>query len=255
VIVDLPKLKTHLLVRFTGGVKNMYGCIPRGARLKYHYHYPRSADFCHMLVDVFSAVKPHLTIMDGVVAMEGEGPAVGRPVRLGLVLLSRDAVALDAVASGLIGMDPGKIYTTRYCHERELGIGDLSRIDVVGESPSRVAARGFKFPAAYNTVPAHRMPKVVSRLMYRYTLPRQLVREELCTGCFECVKICPAGAIDTIGEIARVDQSKCINCMCCGEVCRDDAMTTRTPLTGHAVDVARSVAIVLRGLRASLRRS
>jgi uncharacterized protein (DUF362 family)/Pyruvate/2-oxoacid:ferredoxin oxidoreductase delta subunit len=254
VIVDLPKLKTHSLVSFTGGVKNMYGCVPRGTRVENHYIYQRNADFSQMLVDIFSVLRPHLTIMDGVVAMEGDGPAGGQLVELGLILLGEDAVATDAVAGQIVGMDPRRIYTTRYCHDRGLGVGDLARIDIVGEELSRVIAHGFRLPAAYSTVTLRRVPRFVSRLVYQHTLPFQHVQEGLCTGCFECLKICPAGAIIAVDGIARVDHSKCIHCRCCGEVCRDRAMTTRAPLAGRALGVARGLRSALRGLRDGVRR-
>jgi len=71
VIINLPKLKTHSLTVFTGGIKNMYGTIPRGYRTRFHYEYMRIEDFSQMLTDVFSVIKPHLNIMDGIIAMEG----------------------------------------------------------------------------------------------------------------------------------------------------------------------------------------
>lgn len=77
VIINLPKLKTHSLTVFTGGIKNMYGTIPKGLRTRFHYKYIRSEDFGQMLTDIFSAITPQLTIMDGIMAMEWEGPAAG----------------------------------------------------------------------------------------------------------------------------------------------------------------------------------
>ncbi|GAI10954.1 unnamed protein product, partial [marine sediment metagenome] len=71
VIINLPKLKTHSLCVFTGGVKNMYGNIPSGLRQKFHAEYMKSEDFSQVLTDIFSAVRPQLTIMDGIIAMEG----------------------------------------------------------------------------------------------------------------------------------------------------------------------------------------
>lgn len=90
VIVNLPKLKTHSLTVLTGGVKNMYGVIPGGLRTRFHGDYAAKEDFAQVLTDIFSAARPQLTIMDGVVAMEGEGPAAGKLRRLGVILASRD---------------------------------------------------------------------------------------------------------------------------------------------------------------------
>ncbi|MGB7295334.1 MAG: DUF362 domain-containing protein, partial [Candidatus Aminicenantales bacterium] len=70
-VVNLPKLKTHSFTAFTGAVKNMSGIIPSGLRLEYHRRFPRNDVFSQMLVDVFSAAPPSLTVMDAVVGMEG----------------------------------------------------------------------------------------------------------------------------------------------------------------------------------------
>jgi uncharacterized protein (DUF362 family) len=82
--------------------------------------------FSQMLVDLFSCVPPHLTIMDAVVGMEGEGPSAGVPKKIGLSLGSTDAVALDAVATRIVGYEPGRIFTTYYAQERGLGAGDIA---------------------------------------------------------------------------------------------------------------------------------
>ncbi|MFN3346268.1 MAG: DUF362 domain-containing protein, partial [Candidatus Bipolaricaulaceae bacterium] len=86
VVVNLPKLKTHALTTFTGAIKNVYGVIPTGLRTALHGEHPHPAEFAQVLVDIFSLVRPRLTVMDGIVAMEGAGPANGTPRPLGLIL-------------------------------------------------------------------------------------------------------------------------------------------------------------------------
>ena len=78
VLINLPKFKTHSLTIFTGGIKNLYGVVPDGLRRRFHRDYLRPEDFCQMLVDVYSITRPELTIIDGVMAMEGEGPGSGK---------------------------------------------------------------------------------------------------------------------------------------------------------------------------------
>jgi uncharacterized protein (DUF362 family) len=133
VLINLPKLKTHSLTVLTGGVKNIYGTIPNGLRTRFHGEYVRPQNFGQVLVDIFSAIKPHLTIMDGIAAMEGEGPASGSLREVGVILASQDTVALDAVATNIIGLDPMDIYTTKYATERRLGVGNSQDIEVVGD--------------------------------------------------------------------------------------------------------------------------
>jgi uncharacterized protein (DUF362 family)/Pyruvate/2-oxoacid:ferredoxin oxidoreductase delta subunit len=238
VIVNLPRLKTHSLTVFTGGIKNMYGTIPRGLRTRFHYEYMRSEDFCQILTDIFSAVRPQLTIMDGILAMEGEGPASGNLRRLGVMLASQDTVALDAVATKIIGLDPMDVHTTRYAHRRSLGVGDLQCIEVVGERIENVAVTDFKPPAAYGNVLLERVPKVLSRFLSTRMSTRQQVRQSQCTGCSECEKACPSGAISINGKTARIDQSRCINCMCCHEVCRFGAIIPKRPVARRILDYA-----------------
>jgi len=132
-LINLPKLKTHSFTMFTGAVKNMYGIIPHGLRSSYHRQFYKNELFSQMLVDIFSCAPPHLNIMDAIVAMEGEGPSAGRPKKVNLILASRDAVALDAVASKIIGLDPLQILTTKYADERGLGVGQLENIEIIGE--------------------------------------------------------------------------------------------------------------------------
>jgi uncharacterized protein (DUF362 family)/NAD-dependent dihydropyrimidine dehydrogenase PreA subunit len=241
VIVNLPKLKTHSLTVLTGGIKNMYGTIPTGLRTRFHYRYMRSVDFCQMLTDIFSIVRPQLTIMDGILAMEGEGPASGNLRRLGVMLASQDTVALDAVAGKIIGLDPMDVYTTQHAHRRGLGVGDLHQIEVVGEHMEDVVVGDFKLPAAYGNVFLERGPKVLSKFLLRYLLTRQQVQKSRCTGCAECVKACPSGAISIIGKTAIISQSRCINCMCCHEVCRFGAIIPRRPIARRTLDLARQV--------------
>lgn len=244
VIVNLAKLKTHSLTVFTGAVKNMYGAIPASFRSRFHGEYPKSEDFSLMLTDVFSAVKPHLTIMDGVVAMEGEGPGSGGLRNLGVVLAGRDAVAVDAVAISIIGLNPADISTTRYCQERGLGVGVLDNIDVVGESIESVVVADFKLPAAASRAILRRVPPALARFLIDQRSVRPLVVQSQCTACAECVKICPTGAASIKDELARIDQAACIRCLCCHEVCRYDAIELGRP--GAATMITRAVDVVKR---------
>ena len=117
VIINLPKFKTHSLTTYTGGIKNMYGIIPAGLRRRFHRDCLREGDFAQMLVDINTMAMPALTIIDGITAMEGEGPGSGTLKDLGLVLASRDVTALDAIAGFIMGLKPEDVLTTRYAGE------------------------------------------------------------------------------------------------------------------------------------------
>ncbi|MBM4460186.1 MAG: DUF362 domain-containing protein [Chloroflexi bacterium] len=100
VFMTLPVVKTHALTYFTGSLKNQWGCVPRYDRISLHWALDE------LLVDLQRLLKPQLCIMDGIIGVDRRGPTNGRPRRLDIVLGSADAVALDATAMRLVGLDP-----------------------------------------------------------------------------------------------------------------------------------------------------
>lgn len=245
VIINLPKLKTHSLTVLTCGVKNMYGVIPAGLRTRFHGEYVRSEDFCQVVVDIFSAIKPQLTIVDAVVAMEGEGPAGGSLKQAGVILASEDAVALDAVATKIMGLNPADIYTTRYGDERGLGVGNLQDIEVVGEKIESAIIPDFKAPSSASSTLLRAVPGFLARELAGELSVRPRVIKRHCTGCSQCEKICPVGAISINNKIANIKRRVCIRCMCCHEVCRFNAIKPTRSLVGS---IMRFAGIVLEKL-------
>ena len=120
-LISLPKLKTHGFMRFTGAVKNQFGCIPGFLKGQYHVKLPDPYDFATMLVDLNTLIKPRLYIMDGISAMEGNGPRSGKPKQLNVLLLSIDPIALDATASRIINLNPEFIPTSKLGEKAGLG--------------------------------------------------------------------------------------------------------------------------------------
>lgn len=232
VIVNLPKLKTHALTTFTGAIKNFYGVIPTGLRTALHGEHPKPAEFSQVLVDIFSLVRPALTVMDGIVAMEGPGPANGTPRPLGLILASADAVAVDAVAQAIIGLEPLRVWTTYHAHARGLGVGDLGEIEIVGESLEAIKAKDFRLPPAAGEMMG-RFPARVTRWATRHLQAQPVVIPARCVGCGACVRACPKGAAQFRGKKAWIDKRKCIRCMCCHEACRYNAIELRLDPLGR----------------------
>jgi uncharacterized protein (DUF362 family)/ferredoxin len=250
VIVDLPKLKTHSLTVFTGGIKNMYGTIPGGLRSRYHGLYKGVVDFSQMLTDVFSTVTPHLTIMDGIMAMEGQGPAAGKLRNIGIILLSRDAVALDAVATAITGLDPSAVYTTKFATERGLGTGDIARIEICGEELEHIKVTDFKYPVILPSALLAKIPSFILRYFVNRMATKPYIKTKKCTGCRECEKICPTGAALVYNKKAAINRSLCIQCMCCHEVCRFDAIVAKRSALGNTIYFLMNlVRFILRLLR------
>ena len=218
-VLNLPKLKTHSFAVFSGAVKNMYGVIPSGLRLDGHRRFLRNDVFSRMLVDVFSAVPRQLTIMDAVIGMEGEGPSGGVPKNIGLIISGTDGVAVDAVASGIVGYEPFHIFTTQEAHARNIGLGDLRRIEVVGEKFADVQVGDFRPSWAA----AGLFSRWIPSLLYAYVSRELILTPEVipgrCAACLECIKACPAETISLVRNKARVEEAGCIHCLCCHEVC------------------------------------
>lgn len=220
-VVSVPKLKTHGLTKYTGALKNTLGVIPANGKKNVHLQAPKPSNFAQALVDVYEEVKPHLTLMDAVVGMEGNGPNAGEPRKVGLLIASTDGVALDAVASSIIGYEPMAIPTIRYAEERGLGTADLGRIKILGEQIKDVAVPDFKKP--YSPAQDFAMKYLPDAFFAKFfdmsCSATSSVNQRNCTRCYACVKNCPAGAMTISSGKVVVDKEKCIGCFCCDEVC------------------------------------
>jgi uncharacterized protein (DUF362 family)/Pyruvate/2-oxoacid:ferredoxin oxidoreductase delta subunit len=220
VIINLPKLKTHSLTLMTGAVKNMFGCVPGFRKAEMHKLFPKPAEFAVMLVELFGRIRPALSIMDAVLSMEGNGPSSGEARDTGIIAVSDDAVALDAVAGRMIGFREGQVDTTRIAGERGLGVADTGSIDMVGDAAGTVI-EDFDLPSnlALRLVPGP-LARMVAPLMWL----RLVIDEEKCTGCGLCFRSCPVKTIEESGEKYRVVHEGCVQCMCCHELCPDKAV-------------------------------
>ncbi|MFW6139628.1 MAG: DUF362 domain-containing protein, partial [Spirochaetota bacterium] len=131
-MISLPKLKTHGFTTMTGAVKNQFGCIPGTTKSGFHAKLEHLDRFSQMLVDLTMFLKPRLYIMDGIVGMEGNGPRRGNTVDLGVLIISSDPVAMDAVASQVIGLRSNQVATTVQGHKSSLGTMD--NYEILGDS-------------------------------------------------------------------------------------------------------------------------
>lgn len=135
-IISAAKMKTHMATKVTLGMKNMFGLLPDKLKFKYH-----ARGISKVVVDINSVLKPHLTVIDGFVAMEGKGPSNGSPVKTDLILAGKDPVATDATCARVMGIDPHEISHIRGANRK--GIGEIDNIEIVGSSIDEVK-REFK---------------------------------------------------------------------------------------------------------------
>jgi uncharacterized protein (DUF362 family)/Pyruvate/2-oxoacid:ferredoxin oxidoreductase delta subunit len=225
-IISIPKLKTHLLTGVTCALKNTYGFVAGGAKALYHASHPSPAAMSSFLVDIFSAVRPTLSIVDAVEIMEGRGPASGRRAHLGLILASDDAVALDSVAARVFGLAPEQAPMIRIAAERNLGIAQMERITVVGTGQEILARRRFRRSFARIL---GLLPEPFFRSASLAVNVRPKVYHHHCVSCGICETVCSQRAItkDIQGRLV-IDYDTCIACMCCMESCKQGAIRTLT---------------------------
>ena len=227
VLITLPKFKTHGFMMFTGAVKNLFGCIPGLDKAQYHLKVPDRDDFGNMLVDLMLACRPALAIMDGIVGMEGEGPAGGTPRQIGAVLASADCVALDVIASSMAGLDPMEVYSNKAAARRGIGPSSADEVEVVGADWRELAPAGFALPARD---PSSRFPKWLGKRMRGWTTARPVLeRAHDCTKCKRCEESCPVGAIVVGSDGPIFDHTLCIRCYCCQELCPPQAIGLKVP--------------------------
>jgi uncharacterized protein (DUF362 family) len=137
-VVSMPKLKTHHWAVVTAGMKNLFGVVP-GAVYGWPKNVLHMAGIENSILDIAATVQPQFTIVDGIVGMEGDGPIMGKPRHVGVLLMGTDVVAVDATCARVMGFDPARI---RYLGEAGQFLGNIaeSRIEMRGERLERFAA-------------------------------------------------------------------------------------------------------------------
>lgn len=221
VIFNLPKWKTHAQMFLTLGVKNLFGCVP-GTR-KALWHLKAGEDhrlFAQMLVDIYGLIQPSLTILDGVVGMEGNGPNSGKPVALGLILASPDPLCLDQIVCDLLGISRSALLTNRVAFEQGLG---EDGVVAVGEKIEDVKIPEFKLPDL--TRMDWYLPGFIKKALKSALSPKPVINQEVCKQCNQCVTICPPETLKNKKKGLVFDYGKCIRCFCCQEICPEGAIT------------------------------
>jgi uncharacterized protein (DUF362 family)/Pyruvate/2-oxoacid:ferredoxin oxidoreductase delta subunit len=227
-VFNLCKMKTHLFTVMTGAVKNIFGVIPGVSKPGYHAKLQNVQRFAGMLLDLAQCVAPRLTIMDAVLAMEGDGPGSGDPRPVGLLLGSENPLALDVVAGEIMGIDRTQNPVIMEAERRALGPNRLEDIEVIGADLGAVKVADFKQPQTsagkfgFERLPwYHRMLEPIFK--DALTLRPRVIWHR-CIACGTCVKGCPVQAVSFVKERAFIDDRKCIRCYCCHEMCPEEAV-------------------------------
>lgn len=227
-LIDLCKLKTHSMVGFSGAVKNLFGAVPGLQKPELHCRFPEKQPFSEMLVDLCDFLKPDLCIVDGILAMEGNGPTGGKPRKLGVLGASKSPYALDVCATSLIGIAPESILMLKEAHRRGLGPISPEECRLVQEGIAPLAQPDFLKAEASSTDFIDRLPKVLRPAAKKLTTPAPKIRKAECVGCGKCAESCPQHTIQLRDGKAVIHYKNCIRCFCCHEMCPK-----------HVVDIRR----------------
>ena len=226
--INLCKLKTHAFTYMTGAVKNTFGIIPGRTKPGYHGTMPNMEQFASMLLDLVALAPPKLSIMDAVIGMEGEGPGSGTPRSVGLLLASEDPLALDIVASEIMGLPEDRNLFLIAAKKRGLHPCGIDEVETVGMAREELRIEGFRLPSSFSGRGLRLLALAGPVVKTLFTVAPRIITKN-CVACGACRNACPRDAI-TIGKVARIDDKKCIRCYCCHEMCKY-----------HAVELHRSL--------------
>ena len=228
-IINVPKLKTHGQMVYTGAVKNMFGAVPGELKAEYHYRLSEYDQFADALIDIYLSVKPSLNIMDAIVGMDGEGPTSGNPKNIGVIIAGENGFEVDFTALNVINARPEDVPITKQGMARNLCPCKLDDIDIVGEKIDDVSIKNFDIPqlATLNSIAF--LNKGVLKFLVKKLKPKPKFHYNMCIGCGECQHVCPAQVISMNDKRPQIDLSGCISCFCCQELCPQKAVYIKRP--------------------------
>jgi len=232
VLITLPKLKTHAMAFFTGAIKNQFGCIPGTMKATWHTRMPEANNFCKMLLDLNTVVKTRFAILDGIVAMEGNGPKSGSPKKMDTIIMGESMSAVDSVAVRLIGYDnPLDIPALKDAYESSWGSVLPEDIEVLGEELESMKCRDFELCRTGGEF--YWINPAVTKFLTNMIAPNPSLIKDKCIGCGRCGEVCPEKPrvirmTESKGKKYPVwDMSECIRCFCCQELCPVGAIETK----------------------------
>lgn len=233
VVITLPKLKTHMMMYYTGAVKNQFGCIAGPKKAEWHTKIPNPIDFSKMLLDLNTAVKTSFAILDGIVAMEGNGPRNGTAKQMNTIIMGQSLTAVDSAAVRLIGYDNVlAVPFLKAAHDTKWGTVLPEEIEILGEKLESLKSRDFKLSRSAKLV--NTLSPRLNNLISSLAAPDPVVNPEKCIGCKKCDEVCPERSkvisfVKRNGKtIPKWKYKNCIRCFCCQELCPKGAIVTKT---------------------------
>lgn len=218
-VISIGKAKTHMLTGFTGAAKNLYGCIAGLEKAAWHSRLPKIVPFCALLCDITECAAPALSIIDGVLGMDGKGPSGGRARKAGVLTASENPFAADFEMMRICGIDPSLAPLHKEAVRRGLVPADVNELTQLGD---RVPPLDVPFVPAAKLKNSHALigylPRPLRTPLRRLLLPFPKFGTK-CVGCGRCAEACPQHAIHVTDGHALVERRLCIQCYCCHELC------------------------------------
>jgi uncharacterized protein (DUF362 family)/Pyruvate/2-oxoacid:ferredoxin oxidoreductase delta subunit len=232
-VINLAKLKTHTQMVLTLAVKNLFGTVIGTDKASWHLRAGKEVDsFATVLVQIYEKIRPVLSIVDGILAMEGNGPNSGDARQLGIIGASADAVALDAVICRLVGYKVRALRTCVIGESLGAGVTASEQIRRIGDDLDGFPLKDFKAPKSMTMAWNLSYWNPVRRFMENHVITRPAIDPSACRGCGICVSHCPPRAINEIDGAMVIDRKKCISCFCCHELCENNAVNIVQPFFG-----------------------
>ena len=230
-IINACKLKTHGMMGLSCAAKNIFGAIPGTMKPEYHFRYPSYEAFADMLVDLNEYFKPHLSVCDAIVGMEGNGPTAGTPRQIGCLLVSKNPHKLDMIAADVIGLSADSVPTLAAAVNRGLTPAEISEISTYGDHKKFFVSDYDNIAVKRSLLFKGNSDNVLKNIFGEFAKivlnSKPKLKKKLCIGCNKCGNICPAKAIVIKDKKAVIDTDKCIRCFCCQEFCPVGAMKVK----------------------------
>lgn len=229
-VINLPKLKTHGYMLLTLGIKNLFGCLSKHERIQWHLRAGINRHFfATMLLELYSIIGPGLTIVDGVIGMEGNGPRSGTPRNIGVIISGIDCLAIDTVICNILNINSQNLHTIKVAEGRGMGKTSYSEINVVGEKLNQIKINNFQLPPELkeDNEWGFYIPKKIRIPLKQHLIPKPMINPAKCNLCLICLNHCPAKIISLNKKRVVIDFIKCIRCFCCQEFCPQGAITIK----------------------------
>lgn len=222
-IINLPKMKTHVMTGLSCATKNLFGCIPGLEKAELHMRFPAKQDFGNMLVDLCETVKPQLHIVDGIMAMEGDGPAGGVPRAAGILAGGENPYTIDLAMCRIMGLAPANVPYLAAAISRGLCAEAIDTALLAGDVEKAEPIKGWLLPRGQaDTNFSRNVPPFLRGVVnagQKAIAPRPKIDRSRCIGCGKCAEICPGKTIMVADKKAHINAQGCIRCFCCHEMC------------------------------------